>query len=293
MFWAVPATTSRLCVLALEHGIEPEYVRELIRRRAVRPDPAPIELEAWPWKLKLHTLGRFAIERGGEELTSTGKAKQMPLRLLKVVIAGGGRGVSQEMLTAALWPDTDGDAARRVFDTTLHRLRRLLGEEDAIRLHDGRLTLDHRAWWVDLWALEHALDRATAARQDPASAGAAVQRVLALYRGPFLAGEDPPLCARAREKIHRRVLRSLTSAGGLWEGARDMERAAELYQAGLEIDDLAEPLYQGLMRCHRQRGQRGEALLAYDRCRKALRDSLGIEPSPATRALLEGLVGAV
>ncbi|MEK7699811.1 MAG: hypothetical protein AAB332_05350, partial [Planctomycetota bacterium] len=43
---------ARLCVEALEAGIETEYVRNLIRKRDLIPDSPPLGCENWPWPLK-------------------------------------------------------------------------------------------------------------------------------------------------------------------------------------------------------------------------------------------------
>jgi hypothetical protein len=87
----------------------------------------------------------------GKPLRSSGKAQHKPLDLLKALIAFGGRDVNTRILTEALWPDADGDAAQGAFDATLHRLRRLLGVDNAVQLKDGKLSLNENLCWVDAW----------------------------------------------------------------------------------------------------------------------------------------------
>ena len=55
--------------------------------------------------------------------------------------------------------------------------------------------------------------------------------------------------------------------------------AIALYQAALERDDLHEPIYQGLMRCHAAMGSPSESLRVYQRCRSLLNAHLSVEPS--------------
>jgi LuxR family transcriptional regulator, maltose regulon positive regulatory protein len=57
--WLAPQM-SRLCAFALDKGIEPEFVAELIRVRHLMP-PSP-DTRVWPWPVKVHTLGRFDIQ---------------------------------------------------------------------------------------------------------------------------------------------------------------------------------------------------------------------------------------
>src|SRR6185369_15106661 len=148
-----PSSLQRLCVKALENDIEVDYVRGLIRRWSLVPETPPLHLDTWPWPLKIQTLGSFELIRDDEPVAITGKVKK-PLELLKALISLGGKNVSQERLTDALWPDADGDLAQRSFDTTLHRLRKLLGNEKVLQLQAGRLSIDQRYCWLDIWAFE-------------------------------------------------------------------------------------------------------------------------------------------
>jgi LuxR family maltose regulon positive regulatory protein len=68
-----------------------------------------------------------------------------------------------------------------------------------------------------------------------------------------------------------------------------LDRRFSIYQRGLEIDDVAEILYQQLMICYRQLGRRAEALSTYHRCRKTLSTILGVDPSPKTEAIFKSL----
>ncbi len=47
------------------------------------------------------------------------------------------------------WPDTDGDRAVQNLNTTLHRLRKLLGSDKAVVLSNGQLHSDSRFCWID------------------------------------------------------------------------------------------------------------------------------------------------
>lgn len=71
--------------------------------------------------------------------------------------------------------------------------------------------------------------------------------------------------------------------GGEWR------RASELYRRGLEQDNLAEELYRRLMICHHARGDLGEAVNVYRRCREMLWIVLGVPPAHETEALYRSL----
>ncbi len=108
----IPAVMAGLCARALEAGIEEDYVRGLIQKRGLVPDSPPVEVEAWPWPIKIFTLGRFEVLRDGEPVRFARKVQRKPLALLKALVAFGGRSVREELVMDALWPDAEGDAAR-------------------------------------------------------------------------------------------------------------------------------------------------------------------------------------
>ena len=73
--------------------------------------------------------------------------------MLKALIALGGKGIDEERLMDILWPEADGDQAYSALTTTLSRLRQLLGEK-VLEVQAGRVTLNPRYCWVDVWTFE-------------------------------------------------------------------------------------------------------------------------------------------
>ena len=283
-----PAVTARLCVKALEEEIEVPYVQEIIRKRRLVPESPPLHLENWPWPIKIFTLGRFGLLKDGKPIQFSKKAQEKPLSLLRVLVAMGGRKAKQEEIADLLWPEAEGDLAQHSFEMTLHRLRTLVGYPDAFQLWDGRLAMEQRYCWVDAWTFERLLGEADGKREEGLTEKAAelTRKATEMYGGAFLIGEmEQPLVTSFRERLRSKFLRYVTWLGRYWEETNRWEKALECYQRGLEMDDLAEELYRRLMLCHQRLGQKVEALSAYKRCEKILKDILGIEPSPETQAL--------
>ena len=282
----------RMLAEALRASIEPDYVRSLIRKFDVAAESQ--DIEDWPWPIKICTLGRFEIVIAGVPLRSTGKTKKRPLDLLKLLIALGGRDISSGAVLGALWPEVDGDAVH-AFESTLHRLRKLLGRDDAIVHVDGRLTLNPRHVWLDVWALERQDDKAHEVPGDAGEAGlnathAAAEAILRMYRGHFLDGEsDEAWMVAMRDKLRSKFMRVLCLLGDRYEAHEQWAKAAELYQRGLELDNLSEELYRRLIITHQMRGQIAGALEVYRRCRQTLSVVLGVKPSAGVEALYESL----
>jgi len=293
----LPGRMAYLCKNALENGIEVEYVQELIRRLNIVSDQPPLHLENWPWRLRIYTLGRFELLRDGKPIQFSRKAQQKPLSLVKALVALGGMEVKEEQITDILWPEADGDGAHRSFEITLYRLRKLVGIHDVVQLQEGRLTLDPRYCWVDVWAFDDFLRRFEQGLQGEGkkigetAAISQIQRAIGLYQGAFLPGEtSEPWTNSVRERVRSKFLRCVKKLGHHWEKAGRREKAVECFQKGLEVDDLIEEFYQSLMTLYQRMGRRTEALSVYHRCQKALSLALGVDPSPEIESIRRSLL---
>ena len=287
-----PNALATLCIKALEAGIEVDYVQEYIRRHKMVPETPPRHLENWPWPVKIFTLGRFGLFHDENPLRFSRKVQQKPLAMLKAMIALGGKEVKEEQLSDILWPEADGDNAHTSFITTQHRLRQLIGHENAIQHREGRVSLDGRHCWVDVWAFESLLGQADAEKKRGSveKAVQCIEKAIHLYEGPFLPGEpEQSWTISLRERLRSRFIRNLIWLGRYREDRKEWEEAIECYQRGLEVDEAVEEFYQQLMICYRELGCRTEGLSCYHRCRNTLSTTLGIDPSFKTEAIYKTL----
>lgn len=243
--------------------------------------------------IKIFTLGRFTLVKHGEPIRFSAKTKK-PIELLKTLLASGGREVNTAQLTDILWPDAEGDAAHNVLGVTLHRLRTLLGIHDAVHLQDNKLALNPAICWVDAWESERLLgklDSMLKAQQPcPQMLKSLTSELLGLCKGAFLKGDMGNAVTVARERLQGKFLRAVDSIGQYWEQNGDWAHAREFYQKGLELNPMIESLYQRLMICHREMGQRTEALIVYRHCHEALFAHLNILPSRHTDAIRRTLI---
>src|SRR6202521_319579 len=233
-------------------------------------------------RFRVHVLGRFRLLSGDTPVSIPSRLRK-PQELLQALIAFGGTEVSAGVLIDALWPDSEGDAAYHALESALYRLGQLLGARDAVRMEGGKVSLNRRQLWVDMWEFEEELRRP----HDPqANAIDRIGRLRFIYQGHFLQHEsEKPWVLKARQELRDRLLRAIRDAACECERTRRWEDAANLYQSGLELDSLNESLYRGLMRCHQELGDHSEALHAYRRCRELLTRFLGISPNAKTQAL--------
>ncbi|MDO9501158.1 hypothetical protein [Falsiroseomonas sp.] len=215
---------ARLAALALEHGVEPQVAQDVVLRNDLKAPPEAGA--AWPWALRIRALGAFEIERTDAPLPSSRKESRRLLELLRLLAAHGSASLAQERVADALWPDSDGDAARNALDNALHRLRKLLGGDDRVLLRQGALQLNPQRCWTDVGALEALLARLETCPTGEVSAyGAAI---LALYRAPLLPDESLPVVMERRAMLHRRVQRGLGQAADRLTRAGLADSAARL-----------------------------------------------------------------
>jgi DNA-binding SARP family transcriptional activator len=277
---------SRLAALALAHDVDTPFVQQMVRRHALPAPPgAPV---TWPWPVRIRMLGAFDIEREGGTAQASRKESRKPLDLLKLLVALGGENVPVGRLCAALWPEAIGDAARNSFDKILHRLRKLLGGDGRVTLRAASLSLDAASCWTDVGALNIRLAAPPpverAVNSDLVTAW--IDEVLALYQGPFLAGEEQLSDVLvARERIEARVLRQVAALGGQLEASNQDTEAALLYRRLVEQQPMAEEVLRRLMTCLLHLGQRAEAPAAYRSCRQQLSVVLGLRPAAETEAI--------
>jgi len=285
-FRATPAVAAAVCALALERGIEASFVREVIATRglaAVRPD-----LAEWPWPIRVRTLGGLRIEIDGQTLAFKGKVAKKPLELLLFVIASSGVEVSVGTVAFAMWRELEGDKAHAALTVALHRLRKLLGHDDAVLLELGRLSLNPQQVWVDCLAFEQLADSVGMPNPGawPPAVRAAAERAQALYGGPFLHGSDDEAWQLVyRSRLASKFKRMVTLLAQAAMARGDSAAARAVLERGLEFDPLAEDLVRDLMRELIAAGEKAAALTVFERCRLAIAQRLGAEPSPATLRL--------
>lgn len=245
------------------------------------------------YAIRIFTFGRFSILLHNQTAKFSNNGQRKALELLKTLIAFGGREVGEVRLCEALWPDSDGDVAHTTFSVTLHRLRKLIGN-DTLILNDSRLTLNSEVCWVDAWEYERTLGKIKQLLNtrpiDPCYVTQMLANALELYHGPYLGNEDEqPWFLSYRQRLHSRFVRCLLDVCTYLEKSGRKDEAVHLYEHGLDIDDLSENIYLRLMKCYQLLGRRAEAIKVYQRCCSVIKAHYGVEPSNELQMLFDSL----
>ena len=278
---------------AADHAGKPADSPGRKRRLAARVTEANVP------KIEIRSLGYFSVRRSPSLAPTLIRAQSRLAELLCLLIAGGPEGLDKSHIEQALWPRSQATLADSTLDTTLYRLRRLLGTQRALRVEAGIMRLDDDYVSVDVWNFTREADALHARLQisvdelDPGEIVIRCERLLDLYHGRFLwASSATPWIIQARDQLQAKFLRVVKQAALYWQTIGRWDRAAQLYERALELDNLSEDLYRELMRCHFVRGQFAETVNAFRRCRELLTTVLSVNPSAETESLYQQALGA-
>ena len=225
--------------------------------------------------LRLTLIGGLRIEVDGEDRTPS--RVDRPAALLAWLALTPGMH-ARGSVAARFWPDVLDSSALASLRSATWSLRRQLGPQAAALVATrDRIGLDGDSLWVDVREVDGLI---ATGRDDEA---------LELAEGDLLPGAEGDWVDEPRAR-HRALLIGLL--GRLVVRAAqdgDLQRAAELARRRAALDPLSEDLHRDLFRRLAAAGDRGAALAAYADLRRRLLTTLGVGPSEATRAVVDGL----
>jgi DNA-binding SARP family transcriptional activator len=252
-------------------------------------------------RLDITLIGDTALGAEGDEprRTISGANGRVALALLALERA---QGVTSERLAEALWPDglpaTWGSALRM----TMSRVRSFIKDALEPTAPDPIVSQGGRYIWqlpdgvslhVDVEDAEQALAgaREALASGDAARAYQDASHAASRLRGPFLAGRHGIWVDDQRDRLSDLLVAALEVASEAAAASGDAATALALADDAVERAPLRESAHRARMRAHAAAGNRGEALLAYQRLRRVLADTLGVDPDIDTEAAYLQLLG--
>jgi DNA-binding SARP family transcriptional activator/WD40 repeat protein len=239
-----------------------------------------------PRGLRFRLLGPLQVIDARGRVIDVGGSK--PRLLLVHLLLNPNRMVATDALVDALWGDDAPPTARRSLQSHVAKLRAALGGDDGpLQSQPPGYVLAVDAEQVDLWRSE-ALTRE--ARRSMASDPRRSLQLARLARQDWngepladLAGHDP-------------LMPQLRRLEQMWLDVIEVELDAEMAvgdsaAAVARLESLVierpehEPFWARLMTAYYRLGRQRDALVAYDRARAALLDTLGVDPSPELQRL--------
>lgn len=246
-------------------------------------------------RLRFYLAGPLCVEWGARVLADRDLPGRQARLLLAHLVLERARPVPREVLAELLWP---GDTPPS-WETSLKALLSKLRSACAGLARDGgagllvrsqfgcyQLQLPHEAW-VDVEAARAACDEGEGAlrRGDDGAAWGAFNVTVAVARRGFLPGESSAWAEERRRELQRLLVRGLEGYGEVCLRIGQPTLAVETAHEATCLDPLREPSWRLLLRAHEASGNRPEAVSAFHRLRKQLRDELGVSPSAETEAV--------
>lgn len=241
---------------------------------------------------RIYLTGTVAIEYGEQLIRERDFPGRQGRTAFVYLALHRHRTIHRHELLTAIWPDGETSQGEAGLDPIMSKLRGVLrtGFHPApagVEVIAGTMALQLPATtWVDIEAAANALDEAEGAlrRNDSAAWGLANTAVV-ITRRPFLPNAEAPWIESQRSVLRAMQLRALqclvTVSASNHEPLLAIQHASEMVQ----LEPFRETAYQLLMRMHAAAGDRAEALRVFARCRRLLRDELGVSPSPQTEAV--------
>lgn len=234
----------------------------------------------------VRVLGGFSAAVGDRDVPLGGPRQRA---VLARVLAGDGEAVSAEQVVHDVWGDGSADATASVH-AYVSRLRRVLGH-DALPRQPGGYVLDRGVVTVDadLFAADVHEGRRALARGDDAAAADVLGTALDRWSGPTAFGDgavrDAAFLAPVASRLEElRVVAAEVLSDAHARCGRAGEDVALLEELAAR-DPLRESVAVRLVRALYAAGRQADALAAYTRCRRALAEELGVDPTPALRAM--------
>ena len=245
---------------------------------------------------RIRLLGRFAVDRDGQEIALREFGGRLARRLLRLLALRRGTLVPKDLIAGALWPDDPPADPAGNIEVLVSRIRRALGDRTLIRTGPGGYVLaDGGRCWVDAEAFLAAVQagRATLAAR-PAEALASFRAALGIWRGEPLPEDTYADWAQAdRRHLSLAYLEALDGAAA---AALDSPAAAAAAEAASWARQAvaAEPLRESsvllLVRALAAAGDQAGALAAFDEYRDRLAAETGLDPTPQARQVRQRML---
>lgn len=237
---------------------------------------------------QFRVLGSLDLRgQGGEEVLSVLAQPKRTALLAYLAVASPLGFHRRDKLAGLFWPEVDQEHARTSLRGAVHFLRRSLGEEAVLSRGDEEIGLDWGHISCDAAAFKRALETGDQ------------EGALELYGGDLLEGFFLSGCPGFERWLEgeRERLRGLAAKAG-WEVAnRHLEegRTDDAERAGkraLALGGADENRTREFIQALAEAGARPGAIRFYERYEQVLWETLELEPSAETRALVEKVRGS-
>lgn len=247
--------------------------------------------------LWVQCLGSFHVWREGAALSDKDWGRDRSIQLFQFLVTSRDRhALHKELIIDRIWEESGSD---QHFKVALHGITKALEPNRKSRTQSqyvDRQGLSYQLHWENIWIDAEAMEQYIvlgnqALTDEPELARRAYREAIELYQGAYLPNrmyED--WSSAERERLQVLALGVMTTLGELLTKENPLE-SIRLSQRALLIDNTWEDAYRIQMRAYLEKGNRPQAIKAYQQCKKVLEEEFGVAPLPETKRLWKEIVG--
>lgn len=241
--------------------------------------------------LQVKLLGGFSLSMGDQPLTGINTPRLQSLAAYLILHHSAPQ--SRQHVAFLFWPDATDAQARNNLRQLLHHLRAALPKPDTFLYADATTLYwqSKPALTLDVDDFEAAIVQARASRSvgDDATARAALERAVGLYRGDLLPSCYDDWIVPERARLRDLLTHALDTLLSLLEAQRDYATALLYAQRLCDLDPLRDTSQLRLLRLHELNGDRVGAMRIFRNHAILLKNELGVEPGDEMRQAYERL----
>ena len=222
--------------------------------------------------LEVRLLGQFEARLDGKPIEIPSRPAQS---FLAYLLLTAGIAHRREKLAGMFWPESAETNARGYLRQTLWRVRKVIEADGSVYFAADDLSISFLPtsdYWLDASALERDGDLAAC---------------VSVYRGDLLPGFYDDWVTLERERLRAIFERKMGRLLDQCLTGKQWRETLEWGERWIALGGAPEAAYRALMVAYAELDDAAGAAAAYQRCVKALRDDLGVEPGAETRALYE------
>ncbi len=226
--------------------------------------------------MRIQLLGQVSVADAGEDVPLPSGRVRAVLAMLALHRA---EAVSRDRLIGAVWGESAPATVATQLQGLISALRRAL-PDGVIRTHGQAYRLDVPVEGVDLAVFEAGTVAARSARAtgDLAAAAEAYRSALDLWKGPALDGLDSPYLSLESARLEQRRIAVIEEWADVALALGQHAAVVDELAAVLAEDPARESVCALLMMAHQRAGRRPAALATFQATRRALVETLGVEP---------------
>ncbi|MGH2509787.1 MAG: BTAD domain-containing putative transcriptional regulator, partial [Ktedonobacteraceae bacterium] len=246
----------------------------------LQPASNPLLIQINPLQLTIRAFGEPTVLLDNQPIKRWRMARAMELFFF---LLNANAPLSKERIITELWPEFD-DHINQTFHSTLHQLRKLLGESCLV-FHPNGYNLDlatcygENIWYdVQEFQKQHIEAEQALTRKDDPAARKAFLYMVELYQGDYGRPFSNDWCIFRRDELSTTYLEAQRQLAQIaWRG-QAYDESIRHWRHILNIDNCQEEAHYNIMQCYVRQSKRSAALRQYQSCKKILQEELGIEP---------------